>query len=50
MKRLALIGLFIAGLACSMTGCTNTVRGLGQDFDSQHMQNYNNRTASDLDY
>jgi len=50
MTRFTLIALLLAGLAVSITGCTNTVRGLGRDFNSQSMQNYNSRTATNLDY
>jgi len=46
MIRLTVVALFLASLAVSMTGCTNTVRGLGQDLNSQHLQNYNSRTAT----
>ena len=47
MTRLFFLALFLCGMAASMVGCTNTVRGLGQDLNSDHMQNYNNRTAVD---
>ena len=47
MIRLAVIALFLSGMVAGMTGCTNTVRGLGADFDSQHMQNYNDRMATE---
>ena len=50
MVRFTVIALFLASLAVSMTGCTNTVRGLGQDLNSDRIQNYNSRTATDLDY
>jgi len=48
MIRLAVIALFLGGMVVGMTGCTNTVRGLGADLNSDHMQNYNDRTASDI--
>lgn len=47
MTRLIVLALFVCGTAVSLIGCTNTVRGLGQDMGSQHMQDYNSRTASD---
>jgi predicted small secreted protein len=50
MSRMLLLAMFVAGLALStisMTGCTNTVRGLGKDFDSDHMQNYNRKTVNE---
>lgn len=47
MIRLAVLALFLAGMAASMTGCTNTIRGLGQDMNSDTLQNYNNGTAVD---
>ena len=50
MKRLTMLALLLAGLAVSMTGCTNTVRGLGADMNSDHLQNYNNRSATNYDY
>jgi len=48
MIRLAVIALFLSGMVAGMSGCTNTVRGLGADLNSDHMQNYNDRTASDI--
>ena len=48
MIRLAVIALFLCGMVAGLTGCTNTVRGLGADLNSQHMQNYNDRMASDM--
>ena len=48
MIRLAVLALFLSGMVVGMTGCTNTVRGLGADLDNNHMQDYNDRTASDL--
>jgi predicted small secreted protein len=50
MIRLAVVALFLASMAVGLTGCTHTVRGLGADLNSPGMQNYNDRTASDLDY
>jgi predicted small secreted protein len=50
MIRLAVIALFLASLAAGMTGCTNTVRGIGADLNSPGMQEYNDRTATNLDY
>lgn len=50
MIRFAVIALFLASLGLGMTGCTNTVRGLGADLNNPDMQMYNDRTASDLDY
>ena len=47
MIRFTVIALFLASLAVSMTGCTNTVRGLGQDLNSPALENYNTRTATD---
>ena len=47
MIRLAVIAMVITGLGLSMVGCTNTVRGFGRDVGSDHIQNYNSRTASD---
>jgi len=46
---MVLLAMFLASMALSMSmiGCTNTVRGLGKDFNSEHMQNYNRRTVSD---
>jgi len=48
MIRLAVIALFLGGMVVGMTGCTNTVRGLGADLNSDHLQNYNDRTASGI--
>lgn len=50
MIRVALIALLLMGSVVGVTGCTNTVRGLGADLNSPDMMNYNDRTASDLDY
>jgi predicted small secreted protein len=50
MTRFTVIALLLASLAVSVTGCTNTVRGLGRDFNSDTLQNYNSRTATNLDY
>ena len=49
MIRLTALAVLLAGMLTSMTACTNTVRGLGAD-DSNHVQNYNNRMATDTDY
>ena len=49
MQRFAFLAALIVPLTFSAVGCTNTVRGLGADFNSQHLQDYNDRTASDLD-
>ena len=50
MTRLAVLALLVSSLAVAMTGCTNTVRGLGADMGSDRVQDYNSRTAIDLDY
>ena len=47
MTRFTVIALLLASLALSITGCTNTVRGLGRDINSNDVQNYNSRTAID---
>ena len=50
MIRWTLAALIVCGAALSMVGCTHTVRGIGQDLNSPAVENYNNRTASDIDY
>ena len=50
MIRWTLLAMFVSSMALAMTGCTNTVRGLGQDLNSNTVQNYNSRTASDYAY
>jgi predicted small secreted protein len=49
MMRLTVVLLVFAGFALSLAGCTNTVRGLGKDFHSDTIQDYNSRTASDME-
>ena len=49
MMRLGIVLIVLAGLGLSFSGCTNTIRGLGKDVNSEHMQNYNSRTATNLD-
>jgi predicted small secreted protein len=49
MVRLMVIALVLSGFGLLASGCTNTVRGLGQDLNNNAMQNYNSRTASNLD-
>jgi predicted small secreted protein len=49
MLRFAVLCMFVGGFALSMIGCTNTIRGFGKDVHSDHIQNYNSRTASNMD-
>ena len=49
MMRLSVVRLVFDGFALSLAGCTNTVRGLGKDVHSDTIQNYNSRTASEMD-
>jgi predicted small secreted protein len=57
MVRIVMMLMVLAGFALSSGGCTNTVRGLAEDVNSDTMREYNardgvyyeSRTATEID-
>ena len=44
--RLTVLAAVVGAMGLASAACTNTVRGLGRDFNSDNMQNYNARPGA----